>query len=155
MSPEASAVRIALVAAQWHGDHVDAATSSCITELAEQGVDSDKDVNIFRAPGSLEIPLIAKRLALSGAWDAVIAFGLITDGGIYRHDFVGNAVISGLVDVALATDVPVLSAVLTPQQRWDENDTAQRDFFLEHLKGKGAEAARSALATIELLHSIP
>ena len=95
------------------------------------------------------------RLAQTSEWDAVVAFGLITDGGIYRHEFVANAVISGLVDASLATGVPVLSVVLTPQQQWDDDDADQRDFFLEHLKGKGREAAHSVVKTIALLRSIP
>ena len=68
-----------------------------------------------------------------------MAAGLVVDGGIYRHEFVTQAVIDALMRVQLETDVPVLSAVLTPQQ------------FHAHFLVKGAEAARACAGTIAFL----
>ncbi len=140
--------RIALIAAQWHGELVTVATDSCRSELLDLGVDAKNNVKLCKVPGSLEIPLIAKLLIQSGEWDAVIAFGLVVDGGIYRHEFVAQTVLDGLMSVALETKTPVISAVLTPQA-FDENDTEQIEFFQNHLVIKGAEAARSAVQTIQ------
>jgi 6,7-dimethyl-8-ribityllumazine synthase len=81
-------------------------------------------------PGGFEIPLQAKKLAQSGRYAAIVASALIVDGGIYRHEFVAEAVISGMMQVQLETGVPVLSAVLTPQ-RFHEHEEHQR-FFSEH-----------------------
>ncbi|MEK9724074.1 MAG: 6,7-dimethyl-8-ribityllumazine synthase, partial [Rhodospirillaceae bacterium] len=88
----------------------------------------------------------AKTLAGRGGYDAVVGAALVVDGGIYRHDFVASAVVSGMMQAQLATDVPILSAVLTPHQF---HETAEhRDFFLAHFDVKGREAAR---ACVEIL----
>lgn len=153
MAMPESDFRIALVAAQWHGDLVNVATSTCYSELVKLGVKVDDNVELFKLPGSLEIPLVAKRLAQTGNWDAVIAFGLVVDGGIYRHEFVAQAVIDGLMRVGLETEVPIMSTVLTPQ-KFDEHDAAQIEFFRNHLAIKGAEAAQAAVQTIRMTQSL-
>jgi len=71
----------------------------------------------------------------------------VVDGGIYRHEFVADAVISGLMRVQIETEVPVISAVLTPQ-RFHEHQEHQR-FFHAHFRVKGAEAAAACARTIE------
>lgn len=104
-------------------------------------------VEFFEVPGALELPLMAKRLAATGRYAAVVAAGLVVDGGIYRHDFVAAAVIDGLMRVQLDTDVPVLSAVLTPLNFHEHQ--AHQKFFEEHFVVKGAEVASACLATLE------
>src|ERR1700736_4732933 len=71
-------------------------------------------IDFFDVPGSLEIPLHALLLAESGRYAAIAAAGFVVNGGIYRHEFVADAVIQGLMRVQLDTKVPVISAVLTP-----------------------------------------
>jgi 6,7-dimethyl-8-ribityllumazine synthase len=88
-------------------------------------------------------------VASSGDYSAVVAAGLVVDGGIYRHEFVADAVINGLMQVQLDTGVPVISAVLTPHH-FHEHDV-HRDFFAEHLEVKGREAARACAHTVEAL----
>ena len=75
---------------------------------------SDKQVSYFELPGAYEIPLFAKALAETGDYAAVIAAGLVVDGGIYRHEFVASTVIDNLMRVQMDTGMPVFSAVLTP-----------------------------------------
>ena len=94
-----------------------------------------------------EIPLHAKILAASGRYDAIVATGLIVDGGIYAHEYVSEAVISGLMRVQLDTDVPVLSAVLTPRH-FHEHEAHHR-FFREHFLVKGTEVATACALTLE------
>src|SRR6516165_7788211 len=98
-------------------------------------------------PGSLEIPLHALLLAESGRYAAIVAAGFVVNGGIYRHDFVADAVISGLMRVQLDTKVPVISAVLTPQN-FHEHDEHKK-FFYDHFVVKGAEAAAACVATVD------
>ena len=98
-------------------------------------------------PGSFEIPLQAKLLARSGRYAAIVAASFVVDGGIYRHEFVAEAVISGLMQVQLETEVPVISAVLTPQ-RFHEH-AEHRDFFHAHFVVKGAEAASACARTLD------
>ena len=104
-------------------------------------------VDYFEVPGSFEIPLQAKLLARSGRYAAIVAAGFVVDGGIYRHEFVAEAVISGLMQVQLETEVPVISAVLTPQ-RFHEH-AEHRDFFHAHFVVKGAEAASACARTLD------
>ena len=101
---------------------------------------------LFRGAGAFEIPLQAKLLARTSRYVAIVAAGLVVDGGIYRHEFVADAVISALMRLQLETDVPIISAVLTPQ-RFHEHEEHKR-FFQEHFVVKGTEAAKACAATI-------
>ncbi len=150
--PAAGRARIAFVQSEWHGDLVDRCRDAFLDELGRLGVDPDR-VDLFRVPGAFEIPLHAKRLATSGRYAAVVGAGLVVDGGIYRHEFVAEAVVNGLMRVQLDTDVPVLSAVLTPHQFHAHEDHA--DFFSSHLATKGVEAARACARTVDSLAALP
>ena len=142
--------RIAVVCSSWHGDIVDQARQALIAEF-ERSPAPPGQVDHFEVPGAFEIPLLARKLARSGRYDAIVACGLVVNGGIYRHEFVGAAVIDALMRVQLDTDVPVLSAVLTPRD-FHEHDDHHR-FFSEHFVKKGVEVARACLATIAALRS--
>jgi len=140
--------RIAFVQSCWHKDIVDQARESFTTEIGKLGFARSR-IDFFEVPGGFKIPLQAKLLAKSGRYDAIVGCGLIVDGGIYRHEFVAEAVISGLMRVQLDTEVPVISAVLTPQ-RFHAHEEHQR-FFREHFVVKGAEAAEACARTIDNL----
>ena len=103
-------------------------------------------IDLVRVPGAFEIPLRARLLAESGRYRAVVANALVVDGGIYRHEFVANAVLNGLMTVQLETRVPVLSVVLTPHHFHEHAE--HRGFFAEHMAVKGAEAARACLEVL-------
>lgn len=145
-------MKIALISASWHQDLIGGAKAACIEELGSKGVEAASQIDDFAVPGSLEIPLFAQKLAQTGKYSAIIAFGLIVDGGIYRHEFVASAVINGLVRVQLDTGVPVFSCVLTPHS-FHDHDT-HLSFFRDHLKGKGTEVARSCMGFLEVLASV-
>lgn len=144
--------RIAFVQSEWHGDLVDRCRQAFLTEIAELGVDPGQ-VDVFGVPGAFEIPLHAQRLAASGRYAAIVGAGLVVDGGIYRHEFVAEAVIGGLMRVQLDSGVPVLSAVLTPHHFHDHGE--HRAFFARHLETKGAEAAQACAATLVRLARLP
>ena len=135
--------RIAFIQARWHAEIVDACRVSFLDSLARDrpGVFA---VDVYDVPGAFEIPLLARRLARSGDYSAVVACAFVVDGGIYRHDFVAQSVISGLMQAQMDADVPVLSAVLTPHQFHDSAE--HRAFFLDHFRVKGREAAAACLA---------
>ncbi|NIX77104.1 6,7-dimethyl-8-ribityllumazine synthase [Microvirga terricola] len=143
--------RIAFVQSCWHKDIVDRCRDAFLAAMAEDG--ADRAIDLYQVPGAFEIPLLAKRLATSGRYDAIVASGLVVDGGIYRHEFVADAVISALMRVQLETDVPVLSAVLTPQH-FHEHDT-HREFFTAHFDVKGREAAAACLAVTDASYGQP
>ena len=137
-------MNIALISATWHSDLLGGASGSCKEALAGTAATTE-----FIVPGALEIPLFAQALARSGKYDAIIAFGLIVDGGIYRHEFVADAVISGMMRVQLDTGVPVFSCVLTPQH-FDESEE-RISFFRDHLIMKGREVGTACLKMLAAL----
>lgn len=143
--------RVAILAASWHQDIVGVAVSAIRHEFDRCRIPAQQ-VTVIDVPGAFEIPLHAKRLALTGRFDAVIACGLVVDGGIYRHDFVAQTVIQALMDVQLDTDVPVFSAVLTPHHFHEHGE--HKRFFAEHFATKGQEVARACLATIASLERL-
>jgi 6,7-dimethyl-8-ribityllumazine synthase len=138
--------RIAFIQARWHRDIVDQCRDAFALEIA--GATGGRyEIDYFEVPGAFEIPLRAKRLARGARYDAVIGAALVVDGGIYRHEFVAQAVIHGLMQVGLETNVPVLSAVLTPHH-FHSNDEHQT-FFAEHFRVKGREVAGACMAIVE------
>ena len=146
LNPSDAAPRVAFIQAGWHRDIVERCRLAFAAEMARQGF-AETRIDLFEVPGSFEIPLQAKLLARSGRYAAIVAAGLVVDGGIYRHEFVADAVIGGLMQVQLETEVPILSAVLTPQ-RFHGHEEHHR-FFFEHFTVKGREAAEACLRTIE------
>lgn len=143
----AAATQIAFVQATWHRNIVDQAREGFTDQIRTLGFTADA-LEFFEVPGAFEIPLTAKRLALSGRYRAIVAAGLVVDGGIYRHDFVATAVIDGLMRVQLDTEVPVFSVVLTPHHFHEHDEHV--GYFTKHFVKKGAEAATAVAATLEL-----
>jgi 6,7-dimethyl-8-ribityllumazine synthase len=146
------ALRIAFVQSTWHEEIVDQCRDSFLAEIATLGVARD-DIDLYRVPGSFEIPLHAQRLARTGLYGAIVGAGFVVDGGIYRHEFVAQAVVNGLMRVQLDTDVPVISVVLTPHHFHEHDEHAS--FFAEHFTVKGVEAARACARTIRSLALLP
>jgi len=133
---------IAFVQSCWHRDIVDQARYGFLAEVADRA-----RIDVFEVPGAFELPLHARSIAESGRFDAVVAAGFVVDGGIYRHEFVADAVISGLMRVQLDSGVPIFSSMLTPQQ-FHESPT-HVDFFRHHMVEKGHEVASACLRTLE------
>jgi 6,7-dimethyl-8-ribityllumazine synthase len=148
--------RIAFIQSSWHADLTKGCRDAFLEELARvnrsaTGGDAFA-VDGFEVPGAFEIPLHAKLLAKGGRYAAVAAAGLVVDGGIYRHEFVAQAVIDGLMRVQLETEVPVFTAVLTPQQ-FHEHEPHRR-FFAEHAAVKGRELAVALVQTLGSLQRV-
>ena len=143
--------KIAYVQAAWHTDITDRCKEAFLATLAKHGHGA-ASIDFFSAPGSLEIPLMAKKLAKTGKYAAVCASGLVVDGGIYRHEFVAQAVLHGIVQTSLETEVPILSAVLTPHHFHEH--AVHQDFFRTHMTTKGQELAEACLAIIDNLAAV-
>src|SRR3954464_9210745 len=105
--------RVAFVQSSWHREVVEECRIAFLAESQARGI---THIDMFEVPGSFEIPLHAQILAKTRRYTAIVAAGLVVDGGIYRHEFVADTVIKALMDVQLRTEVPVFSAVLTPQK---------------------------------------
>lgn len=138
--------RFAFVKARWHADIVDRAYDG-FAELIDPG-----QIDVFDVPGAFEMPLVARDLAATGRYAAIACAAFVVDGGIYRHDFVAQAVVDGLMRAGLETGVPVLSVSLTPHQyqETDHHNAIYRAHFVE----KGREAARAALDVANLRETL-
>ena len=117
-----------------------------VDELTRHGFNADQ-IELFDVPGSLKIPLQAQLLAKTGQYTLIAGAGLIVDGGIYRHDFVAQTVLDGMMRVQLDHSIPVLSVVLTPHHFQETKEHIE--FFYQHFSVKGKEAASSAVKMME------
>lgn len=133
--------RYAFIKANWHSDIVDRALDGFAQLIPMDQID------VYDVPGAFEMPLLARDLAQTGRYAAVAAAAFVVDGGIYRHDFVAQAVVDGLMRAGFDSGVPVLSVSLTPHhyQETDHHNAIYRAHFVE----KGREAARAALKITE------
>jgi 6,7-dimethyl-8-ribityllumazine synthase len=139
--------RFAFVKARWHADIVDRAYEGFVETIPSA------QVEVFDVPGAFELPLMARDLAASGRYSAVIAAAFVVDGGIYRHDFVAQSVVDGLMRAGLDTGVPVLSVSLTPHH-FQETDH-HKSIYRTHFVAKGREAANAALGILKTRESLP
>jgi 6,7-dimethyl-8-ribityllumazine synthase len=137
--------RVAFVQSAWHREVVEECRIAFLDEIEARGI-ARAHIDLFEVPGSFEIPLHAQILAKTRRYTAIVAAGLVVDGGIYRHEFVADTVIKALMDVQLRTEVPVFSAVLTPQQFHES--AAHLDFFRRHFATKGVEVAEACANTL-------
>ncbi len=138
--------RYAFIKANWHSAIVDKALEGFCSIIPSDQVD------VFTVPGALEMPLVADDLAATGKYSAIAAAAFVVDGGIYRHDFVAQSVVDGLVRVGLDRKTPVLSVSLTPHQ-YQETDHYNQ-IFQNHFIEKGKEAANAALMIVKTRNSI-
>jgi 6,7-dimethyl-8-ribityllumazine synthase len=146
---DARGMRVATVVARFN-EHVTALLAEgAAATLGEHGLTGD-DAPVFHVPGAFELPIVAKRLAESGAYDAVVCLGAVIRGDTPHFDYVAGEAAAGLSRVALDTGVPVVFGVLT---------TDNLDQALARAGGaegnKGAEAAATALETAALLRTLP
>ena len=146
MTNSPKTARIAFIKARWHSDIVDRAYEG-FTAAAVQLLPG-ATIEAFDVPGAFEMPLLAKRLAQTGRFDAVVAAAFVVDGGIYRHDFVAAAVVDGLMAAQMDTGVPVFSVSLTPHHY--QPVPVLNAFFQEHFVKKGEEAANAVRQVLEL-----
>lgn len=102
--------RYAFVKASWHADIVGSALEGFLQVIPPEQVD------IFDVPGAFEMPLRALSLAKTRKFASVTCAAFVVDGGIYRHDFVAQALVDGLMRARLESGVPILSVSLTPHQ---------------------------------------
>ena len=143
---ELSGVRIAVVAASWHEDVMTGLIAGAENQAEKQNVSTQ----LFRVPGSFELPIVAMRAATSD-FDAVVALGVIVRGGTPHFDYVCQAATDGLSQVALTTGVPVGFGVLTCD---DLDQALDRAGLPGSSEDKGGEALASVVSTLATLRDI-
>jgi 6,7-dimethyl-8-ribityllumazine synthase len=137
-------LRIGIVLSRFNSEVGDGLLSACVAELRKLGVDEDA-VTLATVPGALESPLVLRRMALTGKYDALIALGAVIRGDTYHFEVVSNESARGIQEVQLQTGVPIANAILTT-----END----DQALVRMSVKGAEAAAVAIEMTHLLKAV-
>ncbi|MFZ0930565.1 MAG: 6,7-dimethyl-8-ribityllumazine synthase [Syntrophobacteraceae bacterium] len=107
---------------------------------------NEQNVDIFKVPGAFEIPLIAKKAAESGKYDAVICLGAVIRGGTPHFDYVAAEVSKGVASVAIEAGVPISFGVLT-------TDTLEQAIERAGAKSgnKGWDAAFAAIEMANLI----
>src|SRR5271169_2156915 len=132
--------RIAFVQSAWHRDVVAECRLAFLAEIEARHV-ARGQIDVFEVPGSFEIPLHVQLLAKTRRYTAIVAAGLVID-----DEYIAETVIKALMDVQLRTEVPVFSAVVTPQQFHET--AAHFDFFRKHFATKGVEVAEACANTL-------
>ena len=140
--------KIAVFAASWHEGIVKSAQDGFVEAFSGD----DVQVDVYKVPGSLEIPLAGQK-ALQNGYDVAVGIGFVTDGKIYHREFVAHTVVQSILDASLATGKPFLSVVLAPQN-FEEGNADDEKWFTEHMYGKGVEAAMAAKQMLDLLPSV-
>ncbi|MBN5782053.1 6,7-dimethyl-8-ribityllumazine synthase [Staphylococcus aureus] len=110
---------------------------------------NEDNIDVAFVPGAFEIPLVAKKLASSGNYDAVITLGCVIRGATSHYDYVCNEVAKGVSKVNDQTNVPVIFGILTTESIEQALERAGTK-----AGNKGAEAAVSAIEMANLLKSI-
>lgn len=139
------ALRVAIVASQWHQQVQEALVVNALEECRSHGVEP----TVVRVPGTFEIPVVAHRLAASH--DAIIALGTVVRGGTPHFDYVCDSVTSALTRIPLDTGIPIGFGILTCD---DDAQALDRCGLPGSSENKGAEAAEAALVTATLLRQL-
>jgi 6,7-dimethyl-8-ribityllumazine synthase len=141
--------RFALVAARFNHFIVEHLVAGATDALKRHGV-ADDAIDLVWVPGSYEIPLIARRLAASGRYAALICLGAVIRGDTDHYDHVAGEAAKGIAQASLATGVPVVFGVLTC-------DTLEQAINRAGAKAgnKGFEAALTAVEMVNLLRRLP
>jgi len=136
--------RFAIVASRWNDSLVSRLIAGALDALAELAVEENA-VEVFRVPGSFEIPLCALKAAESGKFDAVICLGVIIRGQTPHFEYIAAEVARGIGDAGMKTGVPLLFGVITA-----ENVDQAIDRAGVKLGNKGFEAATAAVELVNL-----
>jgi 6,7-dimethyl-8-ribityllumazine synthase len=141
--------RFALVAARFNHFVVEHLICGASDALKRHGV-ADEAVDLIWVPGSFEIPLVAKKLAASGQYAALICLGAVIRGDTDHYDHVAGEAAKGIAAAALSTGVPVIFGILTC-------DTLEQAINRAGAKAgnKGFEAAMTAIEMVNLLAKLP
>lgn len=138
----AQRLKIAFIKAHWYANIVEKALDGFVAEMKQSG--QQAHLVTYDVPGAFEIPLLAQRLAQTGAFDAVVGAAFVVDGGMYRAEFVSQAAVTGLMETQLKTGVPMFSVILTPHSF--DGSEKQTGVFAKNFLRKGAEAALAVRA---------
>jgi 6,7-dimethyl-8-ribityllumazine synthase len=140
----ADGLRFAIVASRFNDFVTNRLLAGALDALERLGAE-EKNVVVYKVPGSFELPLMAKRLATSGRWDAIICLGTIIRGETPHFEYIAAEAAKGIATAALETGVPIVFGVITA-------DTLEQAIDRAGAKSgnKGFEAAMTAVELANL-----
>ena len=144
----AEGLKIGIVGARFNEFIVSKLISGARDGLVRHGVNDD-DITLAWVPGAFEIPLVAKKMALSGKYDAVICLGAVIRGATSHYDYVCAEVSKGIANVSLNSDIPVMFGVITT-----ENIEQAIERAGTKAGNKGYDCAMGALEMIDLMKQL-
>jgi 6,7-dimethyl-8-ribityllumazine synthase len=137
----AAGLRFGIVVSRFNSFITDRLLAAAVDALERSGAAS-ADVDVVRVPGAFELPLLAKKMALTGRYDALVAIGCVLRGATSHYDYVCSETSRGLQLAQMDTGVPVMFCVLTC-------DTLEQAVDRAGLKG-GNKGFEAGLAAIEM-----
>ncbi|MEO2030495.1 MAG: 6,7-dimethyl-8-ribityllumazine synthase [Planctomycetaceae bacterium] len=144
----AAGERFAIVVSRFNELITERLTIGAIDTLTRLGGDTDA-IDVYKVPGSFEIPLTASRLAASKRYSAVICLGAVIQGSTSHHEYINSQVAAGLMSAMHSSGIPVTFGVITCESMDQALDRAGGK-----VGNKGAEAATAAVEMISLLNKI-
>ncbi|MBH0202814.1 MAG: 6,7-dimethyl-8-ribityllumazine synthase [Nitrospira sp.] len=141
-------LRFGIVAARFNHRITGKLLHACTDMLEECGV-AATDIQSVRVPGAFEIPLVARTMAQSGRFDAVICLGAVIRGDTPHFDYICSEVSRGIGQAALDTEVPIIFGVLTTDTVAQAEERAHPGKF-----NRGGEAAKSAIEMVRVMRMI-
>lgn len=137
--PNIANKKFGIVVAEWNKEITHALYEGCFDTLIKHGA-NEKDIHTVQVPGAFELPTAAKILASSEKFDAVICIGCVIQGETKHNDYINHAVATGLTNLGMATGIPFIYGVLTPNDEQQAKDRAGGKYG-----NKGTEAAVTAI----------
>ena len=141
-------IKIGIVAARFNEFITSKLLSGAIDGLERHNV-AKNDIDVAWVPGAFEIPLIAKKMAESGKYDAVICLGAVIRGATSHYDYVCNEVSKGVASVSLSSGIPVMFGVVTT-----ENIEQAIECAGTKAGNKGYDCALGAIEMVNLIREI-
>ena len=140
--------KFAIVASRYNDFITEKLVGGALDALNRCGA-QDKDIEVFKVPGAFEIPLVAKRVALTQRFDAIICLGAVIRGATPHFDFVAAEASKGIAQVMMETGLPVIFGVITV-------DTIEQAIERAGTKldNKGFSAAMAAVEMVSLFHAV-
>ena len=133
--------RIAIIQAQWHSEHTDKMVEMCSEILEARGI---QEIKLVKVPGCYEIPLMAKTLAKSGKFSALIVFGAIVKGDTDHYQLILETCIREIGKVIYDFEIPIINEILPVHKL---------EHLIERSSGAGNKGIEAAQAAIETLRS--
>jgi 6,7-dimethyl-8-ribityllumazine synthase len=147
-SVDATGMRVALVVARFNAEICERLLEGALECLEQHGA-RERDLQVVRVPGSFEIPLIARKLAESGAHHAVVCLGALVRGDTLHYEVIAREVCSGIARASSDSGVPITLGVLTTENHRQAEDRAGGK-----MGNRGADAALAAIEMVELMRRL-